>query len=760
MDTDSVKLAELLRNPDDLDKIAALKSDFIRKKAAVDSQLRIGLQEQLAVTHSGMSSITDGTRTIDLIKAEMQKIDKLCAEAQDMIRDFPHINTVAQTHRNFSQVEAMRQDIDEFDERLLNLERMLKEDATDMESQPNLLAIHYELTKLRDIRDSTLDQVKNSGEAGEELINNLQLRTGSTLSDYFNRLNDIVEWFDENLWMIQTNLLELVQASNDSLVTRLALVVHEEEKNDKKAKALQDAQSEFKELASRFKSITTGKKEIRGYKDKFLKAIELRAATKFDESLESFAETPDRMDKIFRWYFTDLVVVKEGMQKLMPKRWKIFQAYVQIYHKQMHDWLIARIADPDLRPPQLLAIVNWGEKYYKSAAKVGIADEWMRPHVIDDRASDMVREYRQLIINAVDEWMNRMAKTDSQSFVARDETAMDEDENGCFRTKTLADMWRMLREQLEVAKSSERTDIVEGVVEAMFRALQSRQRMWEHLIDTELAKYNDPVAAPADGYQGVQGLQDWLIGIANDQIACIDDGDESEGTLSYLTRFSRDITPLVSQDYQNTALTQIDLLKDGYVDLSTHCLAVFARLVLAVDFKPLMPEFFTQTWYQKKGMAQAISTFEDYLNDYAPRLHPSLGDILAEEFADELLVRYLGCVRNKGVKFRRTDPFVDKVKDDLVGVFGFFEKFDTIDSIKTKWRVIEQMVNLLIVDKAEIPDVYEQFKMEYWDVGMGWVEATLRARDDFDRALLNAVKAKAAAMEVVRGPETIMGKVK
>jgi exocyst complex component 3 len=759
-DTVNVKLAELLRNPDDLDKISALKSEFTRKKAAVDSQLRIGLQEQLAVTQAGMSSITEGQRTVDLIKAEMQKIDKLCAEAQNMIRDFPHINTVAQTHRNFSQVEAMRNDIEEFDERLANVEQLLKEDLADMENQPNLLAIHFELTKLRDIRDTTLDQVSNSGEAGEELVNNLQLSTGSTLADYFNRLNDAVEWFDENLWKVQTNLLEFVQAGNDSMVTRLALVVHEEEKNDKKAKALQDAQSEFKELASRFKSISTGKKEIRGYKDKFLKAIELRAATMFDECIAQFDENPDRLDKTFRWYFTDLLVVKDGMQKLMPKRWKIFQAYVQIYHKQMHDWLIARVSDPDLKPPQLLAIVAWSDKYYKNTGKLAIPEDWMRPQVIDDRGSEMIREYRLLIINAVDEWMDRMAKTDSQAFLSRDESALDTDENGCFRTKTLADMWRMLREQLEVAKSSDRTDIVEGVVDSMFRALQSRQRMWESLIDAELNKYKEPPANPTEGYQGVQGFQDWLVSIANDQIACIDDGDESEGNLAYLTRFSRDITPFVSQEYTTNALRQIDLLKDGYVDLSTHCLTVFAKLVLAVDFKPLLPEFFTQTWYQKTGMVQAITTFDDYLNDYAPVLHPSLGDILAEELSDQLLISYLGCVRNKGVKFRRNDRFMDKVKDDLVTVFKFFDKFETVDSIKEKWRVVERMFDLVVADKAEVPEVYEQLKGAYWDVGMGWVEAVLRTRDDWDRALLAGVKGKAAVMEVVRGPETIMGKVK
>src|SRR4051794_12635437 len=101
MDAPPPKLSELLRHPDDLDKIVALKLDFMRKKAAVDSQLRSGLREQLETTQSGMTGLTDGQKTVQQIKEEMMKIDKLCSESQNMIKDFTSINLVSQAHRNF-----------------------------------------------------------------------------------------------------------------------------------------------------------------------------------------------------------------------------------------------------------------------------------------------------------------------------------------------------------------------------------------------------------------------------------------------------------------------------------------------------------------------------------------------------------------------------------------------------------------------------------------------------------------------------------
>jgi exocyst complex component 3 len=752
----TIKLAELLRQPDDLDKILTLKSEFTRKKAAVDSQLRLGLQEQLNITQSGMTSISDGQKTVESIKAELQKIDKLCAEQHTLITDFPHINLVSLTHRNFSLVDSMTKDIEQFDQRLGSVEFLLKEDEQDLQNQPNLLAIHYDLTRLRDIKDSALDQAQRSGEAAEELINNLRLPTGATIQEYFGRLDELIEWFDEHIGIICTNLVPFV-ADNPGVVVRLALIIEEEEKNDKKARALQEARHEYSELAGKFETITTKKKEIRGYKEKFLKTIEMTAQAKIERSNEKFQDDPDKLEKSLAWWFNDLNTVKLGMVNLMPKKWKIFQTFSIIYHRLMHDWLVSRIDDPELRPPQMLSIVNWADKYYQKTKKLGLNEEWQRPHIIDDRTGELIREYRELIIKAVDEWMDRMAKTDTQAFHNRDENAIDENEFGCFRTKTMADMWRMLSQQLDVAGSSARVDIVEGVVDAMFRALQSRQRMWEQLTESELRKYQEPNSST----DGSGPFHDWLIAIANDQISCID--DDPEGSLGYLTRFSQDMQQQVSDEYWSKAASQLDSLRGGYIDLSTHCLSNFASIIFAVDFRTLVTEIFTPTWYTKLAMKQAVTTFEDYLNDYRRVLHPSLHDILASELSNRLLATYLSCVRNKGVKFRRSDPFENKFKDDIQTVFEFFGSVLSPEAfvlMKEEWRVIEGMVDLIATEKAGLPDVYEGFKKNYWDAGMSWVEAVLRSRDDYDRATMNAVKARAAAMDVGRGPETIMSKVK
>lgn len=756
LDGTVVRLADLLRHPEDLDKISFLKSEFVRKKAAVDSQLKVGLKEQLEITQSGMNSIVDGQRAVNQIKEEMMKIDKLCAESQNMIRDFPNINLVSQVHRNFSQVESMKSNIETFDVRLNELEQLLREDDQDLENQPNILNIHHELTRLRDIRDEAMYQIKKASDTSLE----------GTLQDHFTRLDDVVDWFDDHVGTACMNLIPLVQADNNGMVVRLALIIDEEEKSDKKVKALQDAQREYKELASRFKSITSGPKQLRGYKEKFLKAIQYYAQTQFEAAKQSFLEQPEKLPSLMKWYFNDLHVVKVGMVNLMPKKWRIFKTYTNVYHNLMHDWLIKLIDDPSLSPQHMLSIIDWSEKYYAKMGKLGWSQADLKPHVLDDREGELVREYRQLIVKSVDEWMDRMFTTDRRAFTDRKPETLDTDEHGYFRTKTLGDMWRMLREQTLVAGNSGRTDVAEGVIDAMFRALKTRQNMWQKMIDDESMRYKDP----SSEQEGLQILQDWLVAVANDQIACIDDNEDA-GQISYLTRFQRDFESLVTPRFLAHSKAELDGLRDGFVDLSTHCITTFVTLIFRVDFRSTMPEFFTHKWYTGPQMKLITITFNDYINDYAKMLHHSLLDIFVEELSDELLVHYLSAVRNKGAKFRRSDPFTERFKDDVITSFDFFRGLNTKEelsnlvsvdfaSIKQKWKVVDYLVRLLEADKAGMVGIYEAFKREYWDVQMTWVESVLRSRDDYDRGMLSSVKTKASEVYVERGPETIMSKVK
>ncbi|PHH76645.1 hypothetical protein CDD80_1359 [Ophiocordyceps camponoti-rufipedis] len=748
------KLADLLRHPEDLDKIPALKLEFSRKKGAVDGRLRTGLREQLDTTQAGMTGLGDGQKTVQLIKDEMIKIDRLCSESQTMIRDFASINLVSQAHRNFGAVEAMRRNLESFNERLVVVEDMLRQDDEDKENMPNLLPCHYELTLLRNMRDDAMEQAERVDDAG--LV--------ATLEDYFGRLDETIDWFDEHVGILAMNLISLVVNDNNGLVVRFAVVMEAEERSDRRVLALQEALRDHQDMASRFRGITDGPKKARGYKQKFIEAIRISAEQQLEQAREEFLDDASNLDKAMKWFFNDLNAVKMGMTPLMPKRWRVAKTYADVYHGLMHDLLVGMVDDGSTSSAHMLEIAGFPEKYYKKMAKLGFGPNELQPHVLDKREAELVDGFRQLIVKFLDEWIDRILAQEKKDLAERgtaEGSNLDQDEYGYFRTKNLVALWRMLREQVDAGANSQRADVVEGVVDAMFLRLRGRQQAWQRMLEDEATAFETGDAASVVVEGSFQALQDWLVATANDQIACVDD-NEDEGRLGYLSSFRQKLEPVVSTAYLERADDEVAALRDGYLDLSTWCLNRFAQLIFAVDFRSVMPEIFTAKWYSSSAMKQMVATFDEYISDYRQVLHHSLVDIFVEVLADELLVRYLSSVRNRAVKFRRADPFRDRLFADVASAFDFFDDAlpDVAPQVKQTWRVTEPFLRLVDCPREQVADAFADFKTAYWDLNIGWVEAVLRARDDFDRALLNGVLARAAQVEVVRGAETIMGRVK
>ena len=385
------RISDVLRTPEDLEKISAFKADFSRKKGDIDARLREGLKEHLETTQSGMSTLVEGQKLVGQIKEEMKSIHDLCEQAQAIRKDFPQIDYLARVHRNFEATKAMQSGLASFYDDVAAVKQLLEEDDQDIENQPNLLESHMRLTKLRDFRDEAMDQIKRAKDSSLE----------TTLLEWFQELDPVIETFDEHVGGICIDLINLIQKDNTGIIVRLAIVIASEEKNDQRVRALQEAQKDHQDLVSKFTSFNIGPKTIRGYKEKFLQAIEGVARAHFEETREPFLDDPPKLDKHVRWFFNDLFACKQGMQNLFPKKWKIFRTYVDIYHKQMHDFLISYVDADDLRPPNMLAIVHYIDDYYKKMKKLGVDQSELTPHVLDSRESDLVRDWRNLIIKAL-----------------------------------------------------------------------------------------------------------------------------------------------------------------------------------------------------------------------------------------------------------------------------------------------------------------------------------------------------------------------
>ncbi|KAI9889710.1 MAG: SNARE-binding exocyst subunit S6 [Vezdaea aestivalis] len=750
----TVKLAELLKHPDDLDKIPALKSEFARKKAAIDSQLKVGLKEQLEVTNNGMLSISDGQRIVGQIKEEMMKIDRLCAEAQGMIQDFPNINVVAQTHRNFSQVEQMKSNLESFNDRVAEVERLQRLDKyssndTDEEYMPNLLPIHLELSKLRTIREEAMEQI------GRAEDTSLQ----GTLEDYFFKLDEVSAAFDQTLETLCFELMGNVVSGNNGIVVRMAIIIEEEEKNDKKVIALNTMRAEHENLASRLKALGTGSREIRGYKQKMLKSIKSTAEEQIKKALEIFRQKPDKLGFTMRWFFNDLNAVKVGLSTLTPKSWKIGLVYGKIYHELMHDTLLYLIdKDETLNTQHDLAIIDWIKPYYDKMRKLGFDEDQLTPHVIDDRHNELVRRWWQKIVDTMNTLIRNSIGQDEEAFRNRGQFQQFSEGAALYQGPHFVEVWRMFDQMVNSAIDGNREEIVDAVVDAFFDSYRMYQLSWEERLNDACKVYVEPSGASQDS--DLWQTQDYLIAISNDQLSVV---DKDRGMLLKLQKVFQG---KISKEYEEIKLPlRLDQIQNESLDLGFHCSITLVQTIFQSVLRSTFITFFTESWIYADskylGMPAVLFTLQEYFADYEEHLHPDMFGVFQQEVVKSLLMFFLQAVRNKGVKFRRDAPFAQRLREDVVKVFEFFNT-SIADPVAAKntWKPVEPFTELLLREKAQLPDIYENLWQIAPDVKFTWVEAVIKSRDDWDRATLSAVRNRANSMPKEIPFETALSRLK
>lgn len=131
-------------------------------------------------------------------------------------------------HRNFEQTEEMVNNLLEMNSRLDALEDMLDADRNDIYgSAPNLLRIHYQINQLEGFRNQTMHQAKKAS-----------INSQNTLRRMFERLNTLIEAFDEYILELAKKLLPIVRAGHPEVIIKLVKIAEVEGKEDEKVRIL------------------------------------------------------------------------------------------------------------------------------------------------------------------------------------------------------------------------------------------------------------------------------------------------------------------------------------------------------------------------------------------------------------------------------------------------------------------------------------------------------------------------------------------
>lgn len=654
---------------------------------------------------------------------------------------------------------------------------------------PNLLTIHYHLSKLRDLEDNAQYYAEQSTEDVRR-----------TIRKHFSPLDDLIIKFDAILFDISENLLEIVRTGDRSLVVRVAKIIDVEEKQDLAAQIVeeiqQDAPQSRQTTSKQQRLVTNGfgnssKTDIsnsfrrsigqrpsdfnlangppdenneqqtmkalmgslkklhrirRGYPERFFEAVQKSVHGLFIECRKAFDNDPDQILDNLDWIFTDLGLVQLELVKCMPTRWKPFNKFVNFYHVELYR-MLDEILATEPSAVVLLKILRYVKGYYKHMDKIlhvsrdndeegGVL---LVPPLLDGREDKLYDDYLGLIVSKLHEWRSNMAATEKVNFIERAvPPEFGDDQKLALQGEVI--MFSIISQQVDVAAESGQGRILLGTVEECGNILRERQADWEKAmreqVDMQLnepenpeeMKEKDPNYVPVPG-----GLVEYLMALANDQIRGAD----------YAEALSNKTAGMVSTKYKTPIVSVWESVCDGFISVAKGCIGGLIKIIFNDLNPPFKAMFAKSEWYKGKPIKQIVDTIQEYVEECRSLLSPIIFEVFLDDLLEETIIHYLSSLLNHGVSLKAPKA-TDRIKLDIEAMYLLFIKSHEDEAhVQSHFRVFEHFLSSLEADVQVLPDIFINLRADFWDAPLELFEAMVKARKDIDSKAAREVIATA-----------------
>ncbi|KAG0371145.1 exocyst complex component Sec6-domain-containing protein [Gamsiella multidivaricata] len=735
-------ISALLKHPDDLSNLSSIRQKLIREKAIVDQQLKIGVQNQMEETKEALDILGTTKEQVLGIRANMKNIDSLCKDAQGLIKDYPRIRKISQTHQNFVATQSLVNNFQELHQDLDRIKSMMKEDKRNiLGPAPNLLMVHYQLYKLEQLRDKTLYMARDE-----------PLDVKVTLKEYFGRLDQVIQEFEEYLWELTRNMIDLIKSKQGSVIVRLIKIIESEESADAKAVTL-TTKSEHRGSRQGLGGKKTDKapRTVKSLRSKFLDILHDEVSRKFNILLERVDSEPLECLEATDFVFPDLALVYDDLVPRSPSNYKIFPFLVIEYHRHVYELVNKIVNSPDLDGGRILHLLRWVREYYASMNhQLGVTEELLEPQLLDGNEQGLLDEYLKLVRTNLIKWTNNMMATATAEFVER-QTAPEKDSDKLYHMQTANLLFEMVNQQVTLAADSQQSTVMEQVVRECIQVIKDYQKKWKELTTAEMRKQMDsPGTAPA-------GLAEYIMAATNDQIKCAEFAD------ALLIRIEKDNMIKNRKNFE-AARDLLNETMDDFFDVATH--GANALLDLAFnDVKEPLSKLHTSSWYDDDPMGLIIATLKDYNDDFRIHLNDYMFNKLVDWMLERLMIAQIDALRNKGAKLKF--PICeDRLQQDRAAVFNFFVQYKPINDLEQDFDAIEKLHKFTCSTKMAAYLNFYSMKRIYHDLPLTLVEDILGRRDDLDRSsikeIMDPIKEKFKdkdPIDAARSP-TVFSKVK
>jgi len=694
------RISEILKHPDDLNtKLARTRQKIYFEKASIDAQMKSLVQSQLDDSQRGLEILDVSKKETAIIKNNLEAIDSLCIDSQGMINNFEEIKKLSKARSNFMHTKEMVESFLHLDEKLNVIQELLTQEiekekyATSM-----LLVIHYKLSELKLFQERIMfkAQTLNSDER-------------LTLVNYFSTLNRLIEQFETYFWGLVENIYDvLINTNVNSIIYILKIVEAEEQfderlKNNNKTKMLHKAA---------------------GYREKFFniisKAIDKRFAEQLKFSGEEGEEATVEILERTGFLIDDLTMVHDEFIPRFPKKYTIFNYFMLEYHrhvKSVMDKIIVDVSDTGA----ILMILRWVQEYYTDmSTRLGVTEDSLEPQLLDGKEDKLINDYLSMNHQKSVEWVTNIMSSGVKRFCEREEQP-EVNPNGNYNLSLSVILFQIINQQINLAKSSNRSELAFDVVMECKKTIQIFQNGWKDTVNKEYQSYsNSPDTSP-------KGLPEYLIALANDCMWCSE----------YTEEIIKEVKHIFNEEEITKISKELGEVQKEFMNVSKRCTYILIEIML-MDMKSAFSQLYSQSWYEESQMNMIVCTLLDYCGDFQEYFQEYLFTKFITDLNERFVIAYLESFNNRGAKLKMPSC-VEIIESDLKQAEEFFTNYRSAKRVTESFKPVHLFVSMIASSSTMIfLDYYSLYK-EFPDVPLNFIENVLYKRDDLQHGQVKEI---------------------
>jgi len=669
------------------------------EKASIDAQMKSLVQSQLDDSQRGLEILDESRKETAIIKSNLEAIDTLCIDSQGMINNFQEIKTLSKVRSNFIHTKEIIESFLHLDEKLDVIDKLLtQEKEKEKYATGLLLVIHYKISELKLFKERIMYRAQT-------LTSDEHL----TLVNYFSTLNRIIDEFEEYLWALTENIYDVLMNTNVNSIIYILKIVEAEEKFDERL----NQQDKTKMLH-----------KPSGYREKFFNILTKAIDKRFAEQLKFSGENGEEasIDILERTGFIidDLTLVHDELIPRFPKNYTIFNYFMLEYHrhvKNVMDKIIADVSDTGA----ILMILRWVQEYYTDmSTRLGVTEDSLEPQLLDGKEDKLINDYLSLNHQKSVEWVTNIMSSGIKRFSEREEPP-EINPNGNYNLSLSVILFQIINQQINLAKSSNRSELAFDVVMECKKTIQIFQNGWKDTVNKEYQFYvNSPETSP-------KGLPEYLIALANDCLWCSEYTDE----------ITKEVRHIFNDEEMEKINTELNEVQKEFMNASKRCIYILIEIMM-LDVKSTFSQLYSQSWYEESQMNVIICTLLDYCGDFQEYFQEYLFTKFITDLNERFVIAYLESFANRNAKLKMPSC-KEKIESDIRQAEEFFTNYRSAKRVTESFKPVHLFYSMMTSSPTMIfLDFYSLWK-EYPDIPLNFIENVLHKRDDLQHAQIKEI---------------------